>query len=479
MHLFKKINHIFDSKQQIVNLLITLFFIACVYPFSFNVGGQGVSGNYLFVFFPLLYYLYSRQLNWPKLSTVFFLLLLTCIFLVAFLLQSEYMEYSIRRIASFIIFMSIFAFMFVKIDFHMISSIKYAIVIFSLYSSIFVLNRYIDLGGEELASHAKGQIGSTRIGFIYIMALWIVFFLNPKSFFFFVLKHSAAIVIIIGLLLTYNRSSMFSLFFSTLVYLITITFGCIKDGQTITMLLKKIFISVAYIITIVVLIGSLFPGTISDYKRYYSYIIPFEYTEMSTQSDQTLTTQSDQTLTTQTGADLKTQFDNVMNNSESRIQKIIGAIKIANINSKNTATFQGMNDCLVACSVYERIVNRNTSEGYRIYMVSKIKDFVFENPLTGSGFLGVWIMFDEIKGSAHSQYLDVLFRLGIVGFFFYLYIIFKILKFLYTKDKGLFLGFFGMLFYGFLHETFKLSQGAFIFAFLYAMYDQRETSSKR
>ena len=66
-----------------------------------------------------------------------------------------------------------------------------------------------------------------------------------------------------------------------------------------------------------------------------------------------------------------------------------------------------------------------------------------------------------------------------LGFFFYLYIIFKILKFLYTKDKGLFLGFFGMLFYGFLHETFKLSQGAFIFAFLYAMYDQRETSSKR
>ena len=48
--------------------------------------------------------------------------------------------------------------------------------------------------------------------------------------------------------------------------------------------------------------------------------------------------------------------------------------------------------------------------------------------------------------------------------------------FLYVKDLGLFVGFIGMLSYGLFHETFKLSQGAFIFAFLFAMYDQHRYS---
>jgi hypothetical protein len=55
-----------------------------------------------------------------------------------------------------------------------------------------------------------------------------------------------------------------------------------------------------------------------------------------------------------------------------------------------------------------------------------------------------------------------------------MYFLFRILIFLYKKDRGLFIGFIGILVNGLFHETFKLSQGAFILAFLFAMYDQRD-----
>jgi O-antigen ligase len=77
-----------------------------------------------------------------------------------------------------------------------------------------------------------------------------------------------------------------------------------------------------------------------------------------------------------------------------------------------------------------------------------------------------------VFGSAHSQYMDVFFRTGFFGLFIYMTLIFFILKEMYLKDKGLFFGFVSILVYGMFHETFKESQGGFIFAFFlgYASY---------
>ncbi len=122
--------------------------------------------------------------------------------------------------------------------------------------------------------------------------------------------------------------------------------------------------------------------------------------------------------------------------------------------------------------------NPEASEGYRVYLLELITDFVLNNPLTGSGFLGVWILFDDKSGSAHNQYLDVLFRTGLIGFLLYLYILFRILKYLYLAHKDLFWGFLGMLIYGIFHETFKLSQGAFIFSFLLGIFSSRLITMK-
>jgi len=61
----------------------------------------------------------------------------------------------------------------------------------------------------------------------------------------------------------------------------------------------------------------------------------------------------------------------------------------------------------------------------------------------------------------------------------YMFILFKILGFLYKQDTGVLIGFAGILIYGLFHETFKLSQGAFILTFLLAMYEQRNYLFKK
>ena len=117
----------------------------------------------------------------------------------------------------------------------------------------------------------------------------------------------------------------------------------------------------------------------------------------------------------------------------------------------------------------ERFDNIKTSEGFRLFLLGKIINYVTFNPFTGSGFLGCWIMFDDLKCSAHNQYADVLFRTGFIGFYIYLYILYKVFIYLKDNHQDLFYGFVGILVYGLFHETFKMSQGAFILSFMIGM----------
>ena len=126
---------------------------------------------------------------------------------------------------------------------------------------------------------------------------------------------------------------------------------------------------------------------------------------------------------------------------------------------------------------YYDFSNPEASEGYRIYMASEIGRFIFYNPLTGSGFLGVWILFSDFSGSAHGQYFDVLFRVGIIGLFLYIVTLCRLINFMKLRDPSLFWGFLGIIIYGFFHETFKLSNGAFILAFLLGTLDQDSPNS--
>jgi len=114
------------------------------------------------------------------------------------------------------------------------------------------------------------------------------------------------------------------------------------------------------------------------------------------------------------------------------------------------------------------------SEGYRIFMFKTIIEYVSNHLFTGSGFLGVWILFSDLSGSTHNQYTDMLFRNGLLGFIAYLYLIIRIVNYTYRQHKDLFFGLVGVMIFGLFHETFKLSQGGFIFAFLLALSFQKK-----
>jgi O-antigen ligase len=122
----------------------------------------------------------------------------------------------------------------------------------------------------------------------------------------------------------------------------------------------------------------------------------------------------------------------------------------------------------------------NTSEGIRFGIWERAFTFTSMNPL-GNGFLGIWSIEEvagpepERAGSAHNQYIDVLFRSGFIGIILYTTILYKVFKSIQGKYIGLQAGLVSTIIYGIFHETFKESQGAFILALLIGIYANRKT----
>jgi len=114
--------------------------------------------------------------------------------------------------------------------------------------------------------------------------------------------------------------------------------------------------------------------------------------------------------------------------------------------------------------------NLASSEGYRVYLLREIINYVLSNPIFGSGFLGIWIILDDGIGSAHGQFNDVLFRSGFIGLFLYFYLLFRTMKFLRIQEFGMYIGFWGIIAYGLVHETFKLPHGSLLLAFSVGMW---------
>ena len=323
----------------------------------------------------------------------------TMVFVLASSYQTEFLELFPRRLVSFLLFMSIFAFALTDISAMQIRCFKYAVVLVSLMSStssilIFALE---SLGGQ-LDYEAKDLVGSQRIGFVYLLALWIVYFL-PRHLNASVWLRSAMLAIIVaGLFLTFSRSSVVSL--GVVVALFTLTrtlnwFFVTRLGD-----LRKGIGVLCAIAAIIAGLYSLFPLTFEFY--------------------------GDRLL-----------------------------------------------DLFLSDKVSSHLVDPVTSEGRRIHILKTIFQYVMANPITGSGFLGIWILPEAGAGSSHNQYLDVMLRTGLPGLTIYLIMIVALLRTL-KHDKGLTWGLVSMLVYGMFHETFKESQGTFILAFLIGMTVARE-----
>ncbi len=389
------------SRSRLGSVFITLSFIIFLIPFSFDMGGDGLSGNYSFFLFPIFIWLLSHKIYSPDQDTTIVIFIYVLIFIVSTVYQYQYYQFADRRLVSFIIFLSIFLFLSIKIDSNMILCFKLALIFVSILFSVLTISNFYSLGGNDLGFSAKGDVGSQRYGFVYIMALWVIFYYNPINKLFQPLKYAAFLIIVVGLMLTFSRSGIISLLGSFLIYAMN---RFANNKVNIKTIASFIILAIASILGYLIILR-LFPVVFDFFgERLFS-------------------------LETSSGA--------------------------------STYNFE----------------DTESSEGWRLYMMKIIGEFILLNPFTGSGFLGSWILFDDLSGSAHNQFLDVLFRTGIIGFVIYLWLLYRLLRFLKLNDPSLFWGFTGVLIYGLFHETFKLSQGSFILSFMIGMMMQKNLSA--
>ena len=488
--------------------LLTLFLIF-IQPFSLSIDGQGVSANYLFVLFPLFVLLIKGRVYKPEMGVFILMLLLFIIFIVT-LGQDNHL---LRRTASFLVFMSMFALFFVKIDSDMFQYFKVAVILFSLFTIIDTINHFFENGGNEMGTYAKGVVGTQRIGFVYIMAFWIVLLYKPRGNLFIVVKHAAVCIIFCGIFLTFSRTSIFAFTISLGVYSFIAIIFHIKNYKSFRYILHRLFLSIIYSLILLTVLSSFFQVTIDQYEntifRYMFKSVPLHHDQSIDKETILMKKFLDwEGLDNNKKLDDPRNFDNSSNgpaiqrnivlrdtqnkntpvprnfDNSSNGSAIQRNIVLRDTQNKNTPVPRNFDNSSNGSSIQRNIVlrdiqNKNTSVGYRIFISDKVLDYVVKNPLTGSGFIGVWTLFENKEGSAHSQYLDVFFRVGFLGFIFYVFILYKISSFLYKKDTGLFIGFMGILAYGLFHETFKLSQGGFIFAFLLAFYYQNRHILKK
>jgi O-antigen ligase len=388
-------------KNKISNIIL---FSIMLFPIS---SSNGLSINYLFSLYPIIYLILYKKIELPNklVLRIFFIFLL--IFCIGFpFVPFLFPGFTLRSFSSFLIFISIFSLSFLprnKLD---IISFKLSIVIISIFFSIQSLVSffiYRDIGVFDL----KGEIGSQRFGFVYLLAIAILVFTEDIFLKYVYLKRLSILIIFLGILLTFSRTPIIALVL-TIVSFFIFNFNL------------KILISWKFLKKIIVFI--------SIVSIFYSIIYFYFF-------------------------DLLTFFDN--------------RIVVNLINNEN---------------ISDDIANSDTSEGTRIFIWNSIFNFTLLHPFTGSSYLGAFIMearsidiFNQGKyfmDSSHNQYMDTMLRTGFVGFLAYLILVIKISISFYKNDKSFFYGFLSIIIYGFFHETFKLSQGAFIFSFLISVYSK-------
>lgn len=109
--------------------------------------------------------------------------------------------------------------------------------------------------------------------------------------------------------------------------------------------------------------------------------------------------------------------------------------------------------------------NVGGSEDERVDLYTSIFERLMQNPLTGTGFAGAYLVI-EGQGSAHGQMQDVLLRTGLIGLGFYLWFYARLFAYYRRVDPGIVAGLAALFVFGFFHETIKLTYAAVIFYLL-------------
>lgn len=375
------------NKRFLLNTFIYSIFLL---PFSIN----GIGANYLFLSpFLFVVFVHARiRRVAPIFLTIIFIYIL--IFVLASIYQIDFYPDFLRRLSSFFIFLSLFVYMFVDLSDIQVKAFKLALIVVSVCLSLTSMLTFVVKGGASLGFDAKDVVGTQRTGFIYIIALWIIFYDFKRIPATKVIKGAIAGLCFLGLLLTFSRASIVALFGSFFIYFSIMAFRWFFKPlkHHFFTFLKGIII----IICVFVLLGQVFP-----------------------------------------------------------------------------LFFDFFGERLFSATVAENISNPDASEGIRIVLIKLMYNFIIHNPLTGTGYLGIWVISQGAAGSAHNQYMDIFLRTGFIGFSCFILLMVFTLRFLYKEHRSLFWGMCGVILYGFFHETFKESHGTFVLSFLFGMMAQK------
>ena len=366
-------------KLNLKSFIVTLWFFICLLPL---VNDEGVSSNYIFIFSIFLLPLLNYKIKLPD-SLMIIIIIIFCLMFVFKSIKDINMFFD--RTRSFLVFMSIFTFCLIKFDNELVIKFINSVVLMALYLVMESIYKYIIYDGYAIGFEGKSIYGSSRIGFIYIIAAWLIIYKKSYNLF----NSFMLLFILIGCFLTFSRSTVFAIFGSSLLWVFT-------NKLKVNLIQLIIYILLLFILIFV----------------YFENFLTLIYRDM---------------------------FELVYDSDR---------------------LFANLNDI-------------NSSEGARFSMWSRAFSYLYDNPLFGSGFLGFKILEEDMLGSAHSQYVDIIFRVGIIGFIIWMSLIVKILIFTFKYYNSLFYGIVGTLFYSFFNETFKLSYGGFIFSFLIGIYSNR------
>lgn len=386
----------YNSKSAVAALsaLLTLFLL----PVQIDAIGY----NYSMLLLPLAAVLATGKIVRPPSQFVVIMALYAVIFVAACAYQYQYLAQLDRRIISFVLFMAMFSYTFMRVSAELVAAFKAALVAISVLLSAYSMYVFFSSGGSAaLGFEAKDLVGSQRVGFVYLLAFWLVFLQRGSGRVFALYRYGTLTVLLSGLFLTFSRASIVGLLVSLGAFGLSKVMAWCKRPN-----FRAFVKGVATVILVAMMAMLLYA------------LVPLAFAFFR----------------------------------------------------ERLFVFLGNSD-----AVREDLADMYSTGGTRVYLLHQIFKFVLENPLTGSGYLGVWILpglGGDFVASAHNQYGDVLFRTGFIGALAYGYVLILTLKFLYASHRSLFWGFLSVLAYGMFHETFKESQGGFVLAFLVGMVSQ-------
>ena len=116
---------------------------------------------------------------------------------------------------------------------------------------------------EAEKGNLKFYVGSSRYGFVYLLAFWIIYFYKPSSKLLSILKKLTVILILAGIFITYSRTTILSLLISFGLFYLTVLFR--RDKKFLN---KVIYFSLTPLILVILLI--LMQKLFADTYNYFS-----------------------------------------------------------------------------------------------------------------------------------------------------------------------------------------------------------------